>query len=263
MNGSIIASKSDVHDTGYSIHAIGGQDIKLALQRGLDDFRAFPSHGVFLCVIYPVIGLILSRLVFGYDIVRLLFPLAAGFALIGPFAAFGLYELSRRRQAGLDSTATDALGVFKRPGAGSLLILGVVLAAIFVLWIIAADTIYGWSYGNEGPASIAAFIVDVLTTSRGWQLIIVGNLVGFLFSAVVLAISVVSFPLIVDRNAGPLEAVRVSLNAVMNSPATYAQWGIVVAVGLLLGSIPLFAGLPFIIPVLGHATWHLYRQAIA
>ena len=221
-----------------------------------------PSHAVFLCLIYPIVGLILARVTFGYDVLSLLFPLAAGFALIGPFAAMGFYELSRRREQGLPVSWADAFDVLRSRSRGAIAALGALLLAIFVLWIVVAQAIYIANFGNAPAASISDFIRQIFTTPAGWTLIIVGNGVGFLFACVVLTISVVSFPLLLDRDVGAVEAVLTSARAVAANPVTMAIWGLIVAALLVIGSLPFFFGLAVVVPVLGHATWHLYRKVV-
>ncbi|HEY7661836.1 MAG TPA: DUF2189 domain-containing protein [Xanthobacteraceae bacterium] len=237
-------------------------DLKDALARGVADFSAMPSHAVFLCLIYPVVGLVLARLTLGYDVLPLLFPLAAGFALLGPFAAIGFYELSRRREAGLAVSWQDAFDVLRSPSRGAIAALALLLVIIFAIWIAVAQAIYVANFGYEPAASIPHFIQQVFTTPAGHRLIIIGNLVGFLFALLVLSISVVSFPLLLDRDVGAVEAVLTSVRAVAANPVTMAAWGLIVAALLLIGSFPLFFGLAVAVPVLGHATWHLYRKAV-
>jgi uncharacterized membrane protein len=221
-----------------------------------------PSHAIFLCVVYPVIGLVLAGLTLGYALVPLLFPLAAGFALIGPFAAIGLYELSRRREAGAEPSATDALEVVRSPSIGAIVALGLLLMTIFLIWVGTAQAIYVAYFGYAPPASVSQFIHDLFATSAGWKLILVGNGIGFLFALAALLISAVSFPLLLDREVGATVAVLTSVRAVMANPVTMALWGVIVAGLLVVGSLPLFLGLPVVLPVLGHATWHLYRKVI-
>jgi uncharacterized membrane protein len=244
------------------ISRIGVADLRAALASGFRDFGAFRTDVIFLVLIYPVIGLVLARAAFGEDMLPLLFPLASGFALIGPVAAVGLYEMSRRREQGDEIGWADAFGVVRSPAFGAIMVLGVLLLGIFVLWLVSAQMIYNLTLGPEPPASIESFLRDVFTTGAGWTMIAVGIGIGFVFAVVVLTISVVSFPLLLDRGVALDTAVQTSIRAVMANPVTMAVWGLVVAAGLVLGSIPLFIGLIIVMPVLGHATWHLYRKLV-
>ena len=245
-----------------TVNRIGLADLKDALGRGLDDFAAMPTHAMFLCAIYPIVGLLAARLAFGYSILPLLYPLVAGFALVGPLAALGLYELSRRREAGLEASASHALDVVESSSIGAIVALGLLLLALFVLWIAFANAIYIANFGYAPPASIRSFVHDVLTTRAGWNLIVIGNGVGFLFAVAVLIISAVSFPLLLDRDVGAAVALLTSIRVVQKNPLTMAAWGLIVAAFLFIGSLPAFLGLTIVVPVLGHATWHLYRKAV-
>jgi len=245
-----------------SIRRIELSDLGDALAKGLDDFAANRTDVIFLCAIYPIVGLILARLAFGYDMLPLLFPLASGFALIGPFAAVGLYEISRQRERGGSVTWSDAFAVFHSHSLGAIVVLGLLLMAIFLMWLSAAMAIYTLTLGPEPPASITAFARAVFTTDAGWALIVLGMGIGFLFALLVLLISVLSFPLLLDREVGLRTAVATSVRAVMTNPGPMAIWGLIVAGGLVVGSIPLFLGLIIVMPVLGHATWHLYRRVV-
>ena len=217
---------------------------------------------MFLCLIYPIVGILLARLTLGYEVLPLLFPLAAGFTLLGPFAAIGLYELSRRREQGLDASWQDAFDVLRSPSRGAIAALGLLLLTIFVIWIAVAQAIYVAYFGYEPAASIPHFLDQVFTTPAGRMLMIVGNLVGFLFALGVLTISVISFPLLLDRDVGAVEAVLTSVRVVARNPLMMAIWGLIVAGLLLIGSLPLFFGLAVVVPVLGHSTWHLYRKVV-
>lgn len=245
------------------INRIGIADLKDALAKGLDDFAANRTDVVYVCLIYPVVGLVLARAAFGYDMLPLLFPLASGFALVGSFAAVGLYEMSRRREQGQAVTWTDAFGVLGSPSFGAVLVLGLAMLAIFVLWLFAAQWIYMATLGPEPPASMASFVEAVFTTGAGWAMIGVGVGVGFLFAVLSLAVSVVAFPMLIDRKVGVDTAVWTSVRAVAANPVAMGSWGLIVVGGLVLGSLPLFIGLAIVMPVLGHATWHLYRKVVA
>jgi uncharacterized membrane protein len=248
--------------TAPVIRTIGVSDLHRALQKGWEDFKAVPSHAIILCAIYPLLGLVLARLVHGYSVLPLLFPLAAGFALLGPFAAIGLYELSRRREMGEEASAWDAIEVVRSPSFGAMLGLGTLLFALFVTWIATAQAIYVAVFGYETAANIPDFVSRVLTTPQGWWLIVVGCGAGFVFALIALCVSVVSFPMMLDRHATTGEAMVTSLRAVARNPGAMAAWGLIVAVLLLLGSLPFFLGLAIVVPLLGHATWHLYREMI-
>jgi uncharacterized membrane protein len=247
---------------GPAIRTLSSTDLIDALRLGWEDFKAVPSHAIMLCLIYPLVGLLLARAVFGYSILPLLFPLAAGFALVGPFAALGLYELSRRREIGDTPSASYALDVLRSPSFGAMLGLGSMLMVLFVTWVATAQAIYVATFGNVPAASMPDFVSRVLTTPQGWQLIVVGCGTGLLFAVVALCVSVVSFPLMLDRHAGVADAITTSVRAVANNPAAMAMWGLIVAALLVVGSLPLFLGLAVVIPLLGHATWHLYRKVV-
>ena len=244
------------------IRRIGIADLQEALARGIDDFYAMPTHAMFLCVIYPIVGLVLARMAFGYSILPLLYPLASGFALVGPVAALGLYELSRRREAGLPTSAGRAFDVLGSSSIGAITALALLLLTIFVIWVAVANAIYIATFGYATPTSIENFAHDVLTTHAGWTLILVGNLVGLLFAILVLTISAVSFPLLLDRDVGAAVALLTSIRTVARNPFTMMLWGLIVAALLVVGSLPLFLGLTIIVPILGHATWHLYRRVV-
>jgi len=245
-----------------TVRRIRTNDLRDALTKGLQDFAAYRTDVFFLCLIYPVVGLVLAEAVFNGDMIHLLFPLASGFALIGPFAAVGLYEMSRRREQGETVSWADAFGVARSPSFGAILVMGLILTAVFLLWLVAAQLIYMATLAPMAPASFGAFIDALFTTRAGWSMIVLGLGVGFLFALLVLAISVVSFPLLLDRHVGVATAIRTSVRATLRNPEPMAIWGLIVAGGLILGSIPAFVGLAIVMPVLGHGTWHLYRRLV-
>jgi uncharacterized membrane protein len=262
MANAHILVGTDTSPQNLVVRHIKPSDLWDALASGIDDFVAMPSHAIFLCVVYPLLGILLIGATLGNAWLPLAFPIAAGFALIGPLAAIGLYELSRRREAGLDSSSSHAFDVLHSPSLGAIVALGLLLMAIFLIWLVVAQEVYIANFGYHGPASVGLFVRDVLTTRAGWTMIVVGTGIGFLFAVLVLAISAISFPLLLDRDVGAAVAVSTSLRVVAANPGTMALWGFIVAVLLVLGSIPFFLGLTVVMPVLGHATWHLYRRAV-
>jgi uncharacterized membrane protein len=236
-------------------------DLRDALVKGIDDFRAMPTHAVFLSLIYPVGAIIVAQLTLN-DLFHLFFPLAAGFALIGPVAALGLYELSRSRELGTGTSWTHAFGVLRSQSIVGIVTLGVLLVIVFLLWVAFCQALYVATFGVTPPASIPGFVHQLFTTREGWTLILVGNGVGLLFAVFVLMISVVSFPLLLDRNVGVGVAMLTSVKVILANPVAMALWGLMIAVLLVIGSLPLFIGLAVVMPVLGHATWHLYRKVV-
>lgn len=255
-----------IEETRYTappaVRRIGVADLKEVIARGIDDFGACRTDVIVLCAVYPLIGLVLARLAFGYDMLPLVFPLAFGFALMGPVAAVGLYEMSREREQGVDVNWAHAFGFIQSPRLGAIILLGLLLLAIFVVWLVVAQAIYVVTLGPEPPVSVAAFVSSVFTTTAGWTMIVLGLGAGLLFAVLVLAISVVSFPLLLDRDVGLPTAVATSMRAVVANPGPMIAWGLIVAAGLAIGSLPLFLGLAIVVPVLGHATWHLYRKVV-
>ena len=244
------------------VRKISVSDLFDALRRGVDDFMVKPSHIAFLCLIYPLVGVVLATWTSGANALPLLFPLVSGFALIGPLAAIGLYEISRRREAGLDASWRHAFEVRNSPALPSIAAVGIMLFAIFITWLLTAKLFYEHLFGPEPPASLSSFIAQIFATGRGWTLIVLGHAIGFVFAAVVLCTTVVAFPLLLDRDVGAYEAIHTSVRVVLANPIVMAVWGLIVAVGLIVGSVPVFAGLAVVLPILGHATWHVYRKVV-
>jgi uncharacterized membrane protein len=245
-----------------AVRQITVHDLREVLRKGLEDFGAYRTDVVFLCVFYPAIGILLAWIAFDRNLLPLLFPVASGFALIGPVAAVGLYEMSRRREMGEEPDWAHAFAVLKSPSFGAILVLGLMLGGVFVVWMLTAHGIYYATLGPEPPTSVGAFAREIFTTRLGWGMVLLGCGVGFLFAVLVLASSVVSFPLLLDRDVGLPAAVITSMRVAAANPGPIAVWGLIVVAGLVVGSIPLFLGLIVTLPVLGHATWHLYRTTV-
>lgn len=244
------------------IRNIGNAELKSALMRGFSDFIAMPTHLVFLCLIYPIVTLIAARIYGGYDVLPLVFPALAGYTLIGPLIATGMYELSRRRELGMDISRLHVFEVLRAPSICSIVLLGLLLTSIYFLWLGAAWAIFNDMTSGITPVSVAAFFELVFSTAIGQQLILVGCTTGLIFSIAVLTLSVVSFPMLLDKNVKLRVAINTSIRVVLTNPLTMGVWGTIVAVTLLIGSLPFFVGLSVVMPVLGHATWHLYRAVV-
>ncbi|PZN92361.1 MAG: hypothetical protein DCF30_23265 [Hyphomicrobiales bacterium] len=244
------------------IHTITTRDLRDVLARGWEDFKAQPSHLAFVALIYPIVGVLLAHLTVSYNIFPLLFPLLGGFALLGPFAAIGLYEVSRRRERGLDSGWEHAFALLRSPAIGQVMLLGAMLTGLFIAWLASAWLIYRGMLDLPANVSTADFLRAVFTTFDGWIMVVVGNSVGLLFAILAFSISVTAFPHIIDRRVNVATAVRTSVAAVEQNPRAMMIWGLMVTGLLVLGCLPMLVGLVVVMPVLGHATWHLYRKVV-
>ena len=262
VNRGIIPTEEASHLPIPIVRRIKVADLKDVIADGFRDFGAERTDVIFLCAFYPVIGLLFASLAAGHAMLPLLFPLASGFALIGPFAGVGLNEMSRRREQGTSEGWTDVFRILSSPSIGAIVLLGFVLTIIFLFWLVTANTIYNLTLGPLPPASVTAFVNDLFFTAPGRTLIVIGMGAGFIFAAVVLVISVVAFPLLLDREVGVEVAIRTSVRAALTNPGPMALWGLIIAAGLVIGSIPIFLGLVIVLPVLGHASWHLYRKMV-
>lgn len=259
----------DVHAVGAPIgdvvprvNRIGQADLNWALAEGWKDFRARRGDVILLPLIYPLAGFAAAVLALNKSFLPMLFPAVAGLSIVGPGVAVGFYELARRQEAGLESSWGHFIDPLRGRGRGALGLLTLGLVVLFAAWLGAASLIFHATIGAAGPLTLSAFVGRLLTTEAGWTMIVVGNLVGLAFAVASLALTLVSFPMVIDRPVSAVRAVTISLRAVAANPATTASWGIRVAALLLLGCLPLFLGLPIILPVLGYATWHLYTRLI-
>jgi len=254
-----------VRSTEIGVRTIGLNDLWRALKEGYDDFNAMPTLGVFLAVLYPLFALILTLLLVrnGKDLLHLAFPMVAGLTLIGPAVSVFLFELSRRRERGLDVRWRSAFDFVHTSSFAPILALSILMTLLYLAWLFMAQFLYFGLFGEDTPISAADFVNQLVTTRRGGALMVYGVLLGFLFAVAALAISVVAFPLLLDKPVSAATAVATSIRAVAANSMVMAVWGVMVAVLLAAGAIVFLLGLAVVLPILGHSTWHLYRKVVA
>jgi uncharacterized membrane protein len=249
------------HVAAPPIRKITVSDLFVALRKGYADFAAYRSDVVVLCLVYVVAGLVIARLTLGRGLLPLLFPLASGFAILGPLFGVGLYEMSKRREQGTRVSWTNAFAVTGEEGFTAIVMLGALLIFEFLVWLAAAYLIFRLTMSPATAASAPRFLTAVFTTPGGYALIAIGCGVGFLFALLALCLGIVSFPMLLDNGRiGLGNALAASFRAVARNPVALALWGLIVAALLILGTVPFFLGLVIVLPLLGHATWHLYRR---
>ncbi len=261
IGGAMATDAGQASDEAIVVKKIAVADLKEVLAKGLDDFRAIPTHAFFVGIVYAVLGLVIIRWSFHYSLLPLVFPLVGGFALLGPFAALGLYELSRRREAGQEARFWHMFAVRQAPNRGAILRLGLGVALLFLVWQWVAIALFRSTFG-EADLGTGTFLAELFTTSHGWTLVLLGNAIGAGFALAILAGTAIAFPMLVDRQVDVSTAVATSLRVFARNPVPMLAWGIIVGITLFIGALPVLVGLIVALPILGHATWHLYRRTV-
>lgn len=245
------------------IREITMEDVQAAFYEGLNDFRAAPAYGLFFGAVYAAGGILMLALVIALDAVYLAYPLAAGFALIGPFVAVGLYEVSRRRDRGEKLAWGPILGVIFSQSKRELGWMAFVTLFVMIIWLYQVRLLLALFLGFQSFATLGAFLNVVFTTPEGLLFLLVGNVVGALLALGLFSLTVISFPLLLDRDVDFITAMIASVKSVVMNPKPMIAWGLFIVLGLILASIPFFLGLLIILPALGHASWHLYQKVVA
>jgi uncharacterized membrane protein len=262
MATSTIRSPASIRRQRIPVRTIGDGDLRFALRAGWEDFQDMRGDIFFAGLIYTVLGLAAVAMTASNSFIPFFLPVVAGVGLLGPLSAIGFYELARRREDGKDVHWFNFVDVRKRPSADDMAVVGFVLVIVFALWLMAAGLLYIAAFGWGAPTSINGFLASVFTTPQGWGLILGGAIVGAMFGWIVLALSVASLPMLVDCDVSAAEAVSASWRAANANKGAMVRWGLTVTALLVIGSIPLFVGLAFVLPWLGYATWHLYTRLI-
>ena len=252
-----------VTSSEIEVRTIALNDLWQSLKEGYDDFNATPAVGMFLTVLlFLLFALLLTLSLVGKNLHYLAFPIVAGFTLIGPVVSVGLFEMSRRREHGLDVSWRSTFDFVHSASFAPILALSLVMMVLYVAWLFSAEFLFFGLFGDDPPVSASDFVTQLVTTRRGAGLIVYGTLLGFIFAFTALAISVVAFPLVLDRPASAATAVAISIRAVTSNLMVMAVWGLIVVVLLVAGAIVFLIGLAAVLPILGHATWHLYRKVV-
>lgn len=239
------------------IAAVGVGDIGPVLRAGLRDFLRAPAFGLFFSAFYVAGGLVLWAVYAAAGQDWWLMPFVVGFPLLAPFVAVGLYEVSRRIEAGEVLDWPKVLGVVFAQKDRQVPSMGVVILLIFMVWVVVAHTIFGVFMGLSAMANPSP---AVLLQGNGPVMLLVGTIVGAGFAAVLFSVTVVGLPLLLHKEVDFITAMIVSVQAVLQNVVPMAIWGCAIAALIFLGMVPLFLGLFVILPVLGHATWHMYRR---
>jgi uncharacterized membrane protein len=241
---------------------ISAADVIDALGKGLRDFQALPLYGLAIGGLFAAGGILIVSCISALGMSYLAYPLAAGFALIGPFAAVALYEVSRQREAG-KAPSLDAIwsAIRKRGEIGWM---AFVTLFIFIMWMYQVRFLMALFLGLHASFStIREFINVVFSTNEGLAFLIAGNVEGAVLSLILFSLTVVSFPLLLDREVDFVTAMITSVRAVVMNPAPMIGWAAVIVVLMIVSALPFFLGLLVTLPVLGHTTWHLYRRVVA
>lgn len=235
-------------------------DLSHALAAGASDVRGGGIYSLFFGIVYAAGGLLLAVLATRYSVPWLIYPLAMGFVLLAPFAAMGLYDISRRLETGQPLSWHGVLGSVRAATKRDMRWMALITAFTFVIWMdIAALLTFGF-LGLD--LDFNDLVRQIFTTPMGLLFLVIGNLVGALLATAVFSFSVVSFPLLYDRDIDFVTAMVTSVRLTMKNLPTMLVWALVIA-ALVIGSLlTAFIGLVVVLPLLGHATWHLYKRAI-
>ncbi len=258
-SGSEAASESKAPAGKIQPRRITLADLGAVLTAGWRDFIAHPQYGLFFAAFYALGGGGILYAALRLDALWWLIPAMGGFPLLAPFAAVGLYEVSRRRESGEPLSWRAVLGALKGRGDDQLLMMGGIIFVAFSFWMILAHAIFAIFVGESGIGSGTA---GLLLSPEALAMLAVGGAVGAAFALALFATTVTSLPMLVERDVDFITAIIASVGSVKASPGAMLGWAAFIAIALTLAMVPLFLGLLIVLPVLGHATWHLYRRVL-
>ncbi len=263
-----VAPVSHLHATGtkkpgFTIRHPSLGDMRDALRLGIEDWRACHTEVPILALLAPVAAIVLAAVVTAPQLMPFVFPICAGLSLLGPVATIWFAALSRVREQSGNASAEEAAAIFDTPRRITIQNLGLLAIGLYLAWVGVAGYIYFHTLGAAGQASGLEFFARVVTTTAGWHMTLIGCAAGATFAVIMLGIGLVSFPLALDRDVTTFQALATAFSAIVQNPIVILVWGALVAVLLFLGSLPILLGLAAVMPILGHATWHMYRRLVA
>lgn len=256
---------TEIEEENYAIpevRAFSFDDLKECINSGIDDFRRAPLFGLFFGGIYAFGGILIVQSFIVFEKGWLIYPVMVGFPLIGPFVAVGLYDVSRRLQAGKPLVWREILSVINSQTSRQLPYMAFVMLFIFWVWIYQVRLLIALFLGRMSFPDFETFFQSITGTAQGWAFIGVGHIVGAGFALLLFSLTVVSIPLILDRDVDFITGMISSVKAVLKSPFVMLSWGVIVTLTVMLSFIPLFLGLLVVLPVLGHTTWHIYKKIV-
>lgn len=247
--------------TAPEVRQITREDIRVALRAGLTDFQRAPIYGLFFGAVFSIVGILIAFALFRGAASFWIFPVAAGFPLIGPFAAVGIYEVSRRLEAGEPVTWGAVLTAAFRQGNGQLPFFMVFAVFGFLVWIVLARVVFAVSFGTASVSNVMTSF-GMFLTGPGITMLVIGTVVGAALAALLFALTVVAVPMLMDRDIDVVTAMITSVRAVLENREAMIFWGLMIVAGTIVAMLPLFIGMIFVFPVLGHTSWHVYRCTI-
>jgi uncharacterized membrane protein len=244
------------------VNTLGFDDLKACLSKGISDFRKAPQFGLFFGGIFAFGGIFIVQSFIVWEKGWMIYPMMVGFPLIGPFAAVGLYDVSRRLEGGQPLIWKEILSVISLQTSRQLPYMAFVMLFIFWIWMYQVRLLLALILGHMSFPSLTAFIEIITTTPQGWAFVGIGHVVGALFALLLFSLTVISIPLILDRDVDFITGMITSVKTVLKSPIVMLTWGVFVTLAVMVSFIPLFLGLLVVLPVLGHTTWHIYKRAV-
>jgi uncharacterized membrane protein len=243
------------------INLLEPSDLRESLALGWQDFRRAPILGLAFSVVYVLGGWLILWAMTTKGQVWWTLPASAGFPILGPFIACGFYEISRRLEAGEPLAAGQIFGVIFRQKDRQIPAIAAVIVVYFLFWNFLSHMIFALFLGNATMTNVSSSLA-VFLSAQGLAMLAFGTAVGAAFATLLFSLTVVSLPMLLDREVDFVTAMLTSFALVRENPRVMLTWGALIATCLFLGMLPGFLGLFLVLPLFGHASWHLYRRAI-